>query len=201
MANFLNRYQVPLLNTEPLHVVFRATVIVGDLANGYYDWTLKNSLVTATPRVDLDPANIYGIDYFTFSADIAGQDYSAAIIDNSAPPGGHKGVPQFHLYVASELGGPILFQPIPLGQFYEEASFPKWKRYSKDISDGGDSLDIGFQGIQNTNQFQGAFEARLQQNQALIGKQSITLTFAFGLIAIKDERFIREYRSPDKGVG
>lgn len=201
-VHYLNRHQVPLLTTNPLHVVFKVTRTLGDLVPTYYDWILTNSTVTASPRVDLDPDNMYAIDYFTFSADIEGSDYSAAIIDSSSAPGSTPGIPRFHLYVDSEKGGPLLTQPIPLPQFYQNADFPKWRKYSKSRTQAGGSAGgrpiIGVQGIKTTNQFSGAFEARLQQTLALAGKQSITLIFAFGLLEIKDEKFNEKYRKPSE---
>ncbi len=199
MAHFMNSNQVPYLKTEPLHVVFRAKAKVGDLAFGYYDWTLASSTVYGNPRVDLNPANLYAIEHFTFSADVSQEDYSASIIDDSAAPGGTIGVPRFHLYVDSEKGGPILLQPIPIPQFYQQAAFPKWRLYTKENSESDTDptsgiSNIGFLGIKSTNQFQGAFEARLAQSGPLIGKQTISLIFAFDLLEIRDEAFIADYR-------
>lgn len=193
--NFINRNDVPLLKSEPLHVVFRATAEVGDFDATYYDWTVASSTVYGSPRVDLDPANLYALEHFTFSADVDEGDFMSAIVDTSASSGGTLGVPRFHLYVDSEKGGPILLQPIPLPQYYQEAAFPKWKQYTKERQDGTDSDSIAYQGIKQTNQFQGAFEARLQQIGPLLGKQKISLVFAFGLIEIRDEAFIKAYRS------
>jgi len=40
MTRFLNRNQIPLLKSEPLHAVFRSRAVTGTEQIGYYDWTL-----------------------------------------------------------------------------------------------------------------------------------------------------------------
>lgn len=202
-VTYINKNQIPYLKTEPLHAVFRSKARVGQIAAGFYDFALllnagqptPNGTNRANPRVDLDPANLYILDYFTFSADIAEEDYTAAIIDDSAPAGTDAGLPRFHLYVDSEVGGPILKQPLPLPQFYKEATYPKWREYSKEASDDIDATSIVLSGIKPTNQFRGAFEARLEQIGALIGKQIITLTLTLGMLEVRDENFIRDYKA------
>lgn len=200
---FLNRNQVPLLTSEPLHIVFRSKARVGQVAPTFYDFSINvnagqptpNGTSDANPRADLDPANLYAIDHFTFSADVAPEDYSSAIIDDTAAPDVVPGVPRFHLYVFSETTAPILKQPIPLAQFYQNAPFPKWRDYQKEVSDFGDQTLAIFQGIKGTNQFRGAFEARLAQTVALMGKQVITLILSLGVVEIRDERFIKAYKA------
>lgn len=200
-VNYLNRNQVPYLKTEPFHVVFRSKANVGQIVPGYYDWSVNtnagqpdpNGRVVSSPRADLDPQALYVIQHFTFSADIDPADFSGAIVDDSAAPDVVPGIPRFHLYVDSENSGPILKQPIPLPQFYEEAEFPKWRVYSKEASDFSGSVGVGFLGIKNTNQFVGAFEARLAQTAPLIGKGTITLILALNVLEVRDENFIKEY--------
>lgn len=208
---YLNREQIPYLKTEPFHVVFRSKANLGQITPGFYDWSVginplqptPNGRVVSSPRADLDPANLYAIEHFTFSADIAPEDYSGAIIDTTAAPDVVPGIPRFHLYVQSEGTGPILKQPIPLPQYYQEASFPKWREYSKEASDFASNfagtpnaqVGIGFLGLKSTNQFVGAFEARLQQNAALLGKGTITLILALSVLEIRDENFIKEYKA------
>ncbi len=210
-VNYLNREQIPYLKTEPFHVVFRSKANIGQIAPGFYDWSVgtnplqptPNGRVVSSPRADLDPANLYIIEHFTFSADIAEEDYSGAIVDTTAAPDVVPGIPRFHLYVQSENSGPILKQPIPLPQYYQEANFPKWREYSKEASDfstnfagtPGQQVGIGFLGIKSTNQFVGAFEARLAQSVALLGKGSITLILAMGVLEVRDENFIKEYKA------
>lgn len=199
--HYLNRNQVPYLKTEPFHVVFRSKANVGQIVAGFYDWSVNtnalqptpNGRVVSSPRADLDPQALYIIQHFTFSADIDGQDYSGAIVDDTAAPDVVPGIPRFHLYVQSENNGPILKQPIPLPQYYQEAEFPKWRVYSKEASDFSGSVGVGFLGIKNTNQFVGAFEARLAQTVPLIGKGTITLIMALNVLEVRDENFIKEY--------
>lgn len=199
--HYLNRNQVPYLKTEPFHVVFRSKANIGQIVAGFYDWSVNtnttqptpNGRVVSSPRADLDPQALYIIQHFTFSADIDGSDYSGAIVDDTAAPDVVPGLPRFHLYVQSENSGPILKQPIPLPQFYQEAEFPKWRVYSKESSDFSGSLGVGFLGVKNTNQFVGAFEARLQQTAPLIGKGTITLIMALNVLEVRDENFIKEY--------
>lgn len=202
-VKYLNRNQIPFLKTEPLHVVFRSKARVGQIVPGFYDFSINanagqptpNGTVDCNPRADLDPANLYAIEHITFSADVAPADYSGAIIDDTAAPDTVPGIPRFHLYVFSENSGPILKQPIPLAQYFENTPFPKWRDYQKEVSDFGDQTLVVFQGIKATNQFRGAFEARLQQTPALIGKQVVTLILALGLLEIRDENFIKEYKA------
>lgn len=210
-VKYLNREQIPYLKTEPFHVVFRSKANLGQITPGYYDWSVgvnplqptPNGRVVSSPRADLDPANLYVIENFTFSADIAEEDYSGAIIDTTAAPDVVPGIPRFHLYVQSESGGPILKQPIPLPQYYQEASFPKWREYSKESSEfssgfsatPGQQVGVGFMGLKNTNQFVGAFEARLAQSVALLGKGTITLIMSMGVLEVRDENFIKEYKA------
>lgn len=210
-VKYLSREQIPYLKSEPFHVVFRSKATVGIIAPAFYDWSVginplqptPNGRVVSSPRADLDPANLYIIDTFTFSADIAQEDYSGAIVDDTAAPDVVPGIPRFHLYVQSEGTGPILKQPIPLPQFYQGAAFPKWREYSKEASDfssdfagaPGQQVGVGFMGLKNTNQFVGAFEARLQQNPALIGKGTITMILALSVLEVRDENFIREYKA------
>lgn len=202
-VNYLSKDQIPYLKTEPLHIVFRSKATVGIVTPGYYDWTVNtstlqptpNGRVVASPRADLDPANLYIIEHFTFSADVAEEDFSGAIVDDTAATDVAPGIPRFHLYVQSESSAPILKQPIPLSQYYQEADFPKWREYSKEASDINIPNGIGFMVIKNTNQFVGAFEARLRQGVSLMGKTSITLILALGLLEVKDENFIREYKA------
>lgn len=201
-VTYINRNQVPYLKTEPFHVVFRSKANVGQITPGFYDWSVNtnplqptpNGRVVSSPRADLDPECLYVIQHFTFSADVDPADYAGAIIDATAAPDVVPGIPRFHLYVQSENTGPILKQPIPLPQFYEEAEFPKWRVYSKEASDLS-GIGVGFMGIKNTNQFIGAFEARLQQTAPLIGKGSITLIMALGVLEIRDENFIKVYKA------
>ncbi len=208
---YMDRDQIPYLKTEPFHVVFRSKAGLGVISPGLYDWSVgtnplqptPNGRVVSNPRADLDPANLYVIESFTFSADIAETDYSGAIIDTTAAPDVVPGIPRFHLYVQSESNGPILKQPIPLPQYYQEANFPKWREYSKTASDfatnfagtPGQQVGVGFLGLKSTNQFVGAFEARLSQTIALLGKQSITLILALGVLEIRDENFIKSYKA------
>jgi len=210
-VKYLNREQIPYLKTEPFHVVFRSKANIGQITPGFYDWSVginplqptPNGRVVSSPRADLDPANLYVIEHFTFSADIAEEDYSGAIIDTTAAPDVVPGIPRFHLYVQSEGTGPILKQPIPLPQYYPEATFPKWREYSKEASDfssnfataPGQQVGVGFLGLKSTNQFVGAFEGRLQQNAALIGKGTITMILALGVLEVRDENFIKEYKA------
>lgn len=202
-VTYINREQIPYLKTEPLHVVFRSKANVGQINPGYYDWAVTtnpnqptpNGRVVASPRADLDPANMYIIEYFTFSADVDEADYSGAIVDTSAALGVTPGLPRFHLYVQSEGTGPILKQPIPLPQYYQENSFPKWRVYSKESSDFGSQTGVAFLGMKSVNQFVGAFEARLQQTLPLIGKGTITLILSLGVLEVKDENFIRQYQA------
>jgi hypothetical protein len=199
---YLNKDQIPYLKTEPLHIVFRSKATLGAVAGGYYDWSVNttpvqptpNGRITGSPRADLDPANLYVIESFTFSADLAEADYSGAIVDDSAAPDVTPGIPRFHLYVQSESTGPILKQPIPVPQYYQESSFPKWKLYTKEASDVNSPNGTSFLTLKNTNQFQAAFEGRLIQTPSLIGKGTITLIVALNVLEIKDENFIREYR-------
>jgi len=203
MIKYLNKDQIPYLKTEPLHIVFRSKALVGAVAGGFYDWSVNtlaaqptpNGRVTASPRADLDPANLYVIESFTFSADIGQDDYSGAIIDNTSAPDVTPGLPRFHLYVLSEGTSPILTQPIPVPQYYPESVFPKWRLYSKEASDVNIPNGTGFLAFKNTNQFQGAFEGRLVQTPALIGKQSITLILALNVLEIRDQAFIQAYRA------
>jgi hypothetical protein len=208
--DFLNKHQAPLLKCDPLHVSFRSTQTLGLLRAGFYDWTLQNAIVTASPRVDIDPQNLYAIEYFTFSADVEGSDFSAAIVPNSAPPGGTVGIPRLSLYLHTEKGANILKQPLPLPQFYQNAPFPRWRMLLKEHGEEGAAdalsglagfpvMDLGAQGIKSTDQFDAGFEASLQQTAALVGKASITLILAFGLLEIKDENFIKAYRASGAG--
>ena len=188
-VRYINKNAIPLLHADPLNVVFRVT---RPAIAGFYDWTVDNALTPGDPRVDLDPANLYALEYFTFSADLDPADYSGNIIDASAAPGAVPGIPRFNLYVDSEgPRSPILKQPIPLAQFYPNAEFPKWRVYSKEQSDFGNTGFVGFQGMKSTNQFQGAFQARLA---AILGKPSVTMIFSFSLLEIKDDNFIRDYK-------
>ena len=201
--HYLNQNQIPFLKTEPLHVVFRSKAALGQIAPGFYDWSVvtnplqpvPNGRVTGNPRADLDPANLYIIRSFTFSADVSEEDYSGAIVDDTSAPTVTPGLPRFHLYVQSESTGPINKQPIPLPQYYPEAEYPKWREYSKEATDVNATLGVGFQTMKSTNQFQGAFEGRLRQTVALAGKVSITLILAFTVLEVKDENFIREYKA------
>lgn len=200
-VTYINKDQLPFLKTEPMHIVFRSKANVGQVAPGFYDWAVTtnpnqptpNGRVVASPRADLDPANLYIIQHFTFSADIDEADYSGSIIDTTAALGVTPGIPRFHLYVQSEGTGPILKQPIPIPQYYQESDFPKWRVYSKESSDFGNQTSIAFQGVKSTNQFVGAFEARLAQTIPLIGKGTITLILSLGVLEVKDENFIRQY--------
>jgi len=202
-VTYINREQIPYLKTEPMHVVFRSKANIGQITPGYYDWAVTtnpnqptpNGRVVASPRADLDPANMYIIEHFTFSADIDEADYSGAIIDTTAALGVTPGIPRFHLYVQSEGTGPILKQPIPIPQYYQESAFPKWRVYSKEHSDFGNQTGVAFLGMKNVNQFVGAFEARLQQTLPLIGKGTITLILSLGVLEVKDENFIRQYQA------
>ena len=187
---YINKFDVPLLRAEPLNVVFRSS---RPAIAGFYDWTVGNSLAAATPRVDLDPANLYALEYFTFSADLNAADYSGNIVDTTAAADGVPGIPRLSLYVDSEgPRAPILTQPIPVAQYYQNAPFPKWRMFSAEVSDFGNTGLIAFQGIKGTNQFQAAFEARLN---AILGKPTLTLIFSFGLLEIKDENFTKDYKS------
>lgn len=202
-VTYINREQIPYLKTEPMHVVFRSKANVGQVTPGYYDWAVTtnpnqpspNGRVVSNPRADLDPANLYIIEHFTFSADVDEADYSGAIVDTSAALGVTPGIPRFHLYVQSEGAGPILKQPIPIPQYYQESSFPKWRVYSKEQSDFGNQTGVAFLGMKSVNQFVGAFEARLQQTLPLIGKGTITLIMSLGVLEVKDENFIRQYQA------
>lgn len=199
-VTYINRNQIPYLKTEPMHVVFRSKANIGQINPGFYDWAVTtnpnqptpNGRVVANPRADLDPANMYVIEHFTFSADVAEEDYSGAIIDTSAALGVTPGIPRFHLYVQSEGTGPILKQPIPIPQYYQESSFPKWRVYTKESSDFGNQTSVAFLGMKSTNQFIGAFEARLAQTIPLIGKGTITLIMSLGVLEIRDEQFIKK---------
>lgn len=205
MITYLNKNQLPLLKTEPFHIVFRSKARLGQLVPTFYDWGLTtlaaqptpNGRVMAAPRADLDPAKLYAIENFTFSADIDEADFSGAIIDDSSATaqGFGAGVPRFHLYVLSESTGPILKQPIPLPQYYQDQPFPKWREYTKEVSDLGNQVAIVSTGMKRTNQFQGAFEARLTQTAALFGKQIITLILSLTVLEISDENFIRDYKA------
>lgn len=216
---FLNSHQVPHHKAEPVQVVFRLAAGLGDIAPGYYDWTLSRGFpapagtvppppapqilpqpFAAQPRVDLDPQNLYAVQGFSFSADIESVDYAAAIDVLSVPPGGTAGVPVFTLQVDSEKGAPITKQPIPLPQFYENVAFPKWRQYLSEndevqgsVSGGVQTMDIAFMGIKSTNQFEGSFQARLQQTPSLIGKASITLILTLNMLEIRDPAFISQY--------
>jgi hypothetical protein len=210
MTRYLNRNQIPLLKSNPLHAVFRSRAVTGTEQLGFYDWTLQDApvtdtrkgLITANPRVDIDPANLYAIDYFTFSADVESADYESNIVDASAAIGGIPGIPRFSLYMTAESGRPVLKQPIPLPQYYTEAAYPKWKVFHEEMEDvsgvivaGVPVIDISSVGIKKVNQFQGGFEARLSQGVNLVGKQNITLILALGLLEIRDEGFIKAYRN------
>jgi len=216
MTRFLNRNQIPFLKSEPLHAVFRSRAVTGTEQIGYYDWTLQDApptdtrkgLVTANPRVDIDPNNLYAIDYFTFSADVEEADFESQIIDDSAAPGGIAGIPRFSLYMTASAGHPILKQPIPLPQYYPEATYPKWKVYSEESEDvsgvivgGVPIIDISPASMKKVNQFQGGFEGRLIQGFPLVGKQNITLILALGIIEIRDESFIKAYRHGEIEMG
>jgi hypothetical protein len=210
MVTYMNRNQIPFLKTEPLHAVFRSKARMGQIVAGFYDFALvtdpaqptPNGTNRASPRVDLDPDNLYIIDYFTFSANIGEDDYADAIVDDTAAAGTDPGLPRFHLYVESELGGPILKQPIPLPQYYQDAPYPKWRDFSKEASDNIDTTSIVLSGMKSTNQLQGAFEGRFAVTPALAGKQIITLTLAFGMLEIRDMEFIRQYKAHvEKPIG
>lgn len=202
-VNYINRNQIPYLKAEPFHVVFRSKANLGQITPGFYDWTVNtnalqptpNGRVVGTPRADLNPAHLYIIEHFTFSADVSQEDYSGAIIDDTAAPDVTPGIPRFHLYVQSETTGPILTQPIPLPQFYPEATFPKWRLYSKEASDFAGNAGVAFLSMKSTNQFEAAFEARLAQTAALLGKTSITMIFALSVLQVTDENFIRAYKA------
>jgi len=209
MINYINKDQIPYLKTEPFHIVFRSKASLGILQGGYYDWGVNtnalqpspNGLVVADPRVDLNPQHLYVIENFTFSADIAEQDFSGAIIDSTSAPENIPTIPRFNLSVQSEATGVIIKQPIPLPQYYQGSTFPKWRVYTKEASDllagvnGGAINGPQYLTLKNTNQFQGSFQGRLQQTTPLIGKGTITLIIAFNLLEIADENFIREYRA------
>ncbi len=204
-VRYINRNQIPYLNAEPFHVVFRSKANLGQIAPGFYDWSVNtnpvqgtpNGRVTGNPRADLNPAHLYIIEHFTFSADVAQEDYSGAIIDTSAAPDVTPGIPRFSLYVQSENGN-ILSQPIPLPQYYPEATFPKWKVYSKEASDFSGQDGIAFLSMKSTNQFEGAFEARLQGSIALMGKGTITMILALNMLEVTDENFIKEYKAANE---
>lgn len=197
---YLSKNQIPYLKSNPIVVTFRATAGAGALQIGYFDWTLGSSRVTAFPRVDLNPQNLYAIGYYSFSADVEQADYQAGFDVLTAAPGGIPGLPRFNLYAQSEGSGPILQQSIPVPQYCEDNEYEKWRVYSKEQSDGGNTLNIGFMGIKNTNQFEAAFEARLIQLPAFAGKQQINLIFSFELMEIRDADFIRAYKQSQKSA-
>jgi hypothetical protein len=213
-VRYLNKNQIPLLNVEPLHAVFRSRAVTGIEQLGFYDWTLQNApptdtrkgLVQASPRVDIDPNNLYAIEYFTFSADIDGGDFESCINDVTAANGGIPGIPRFSLYTTANASSPILKQPIPLPQYYTEATYPKWKVFSEESEDvsgvvvgGVPVIDLSPVSMKRGNQFVGAFEARLNQLVALVGKENITLILTLGIMEIRDEGFIKAYRHGEIG--
>jgi hypothetical protein len=198
--DYLNRNQIPYLKTNPIVLTFIATANAGAKQIGFFDWTLQTSRITANPRVDLNPQNLYAIHYYSFTADIEQADYQSSMDILTTPPGGIAGVPRFNLYVQSEGSGPILNQSIPIPQYCEDNDYEKWRVYSKENSDGANQLSIAFQGIKNTNQFEGAFEARIAQLPALAGKQNISLIFSISMSEIRDAGFISQYKQAQKSA-
>lgn len=179
---WVNKNQIPLGTANPIQLTYRETVTP---ILGLYTWSLSVNGLFA-PRVDLNPNHLYAFQTVSFSADIEGFDYQAAI-DTTL-----NGGPRFHLSMESEAGGAILNQPIPLPTFFDDSPFDMWKRNNKTVGADFNSGALLLMNMRDSNQFIGSFEGRLIQTPALVGKGSITLIMRFSMLEVKDEKFARE---------
>ena len=178
----INKNQIPLISANPIQITYRETA---NLGLGLYTWLLTvNGLFN--PRMDLNPNHLYAFQSMSFSADIEGFDYQAAI-DTSL-----NGGPRFFLQTEGEAGGSILGQPVPLPTYFDDSPFDFWDRNNKTVGADFGSGNMLLMNMRDSNQYMGSFEGRLIQTPALVGKASITMIMRFNLIEIKDEKFARE---------
>lgn len=149
--------RVPLTVSNPILYQFSQTA---NLVGGHYEWV--GTKAALSPDRSVLPSAMYWFRTVTVSADVAPEDYTAAIVT----------APSFSLFLKQDAGALFFTDPIRLAQFMQNAPC----EFARDPE-------------ADPNGFLGAITGKLKQIDALWGKTSITIFVTLTAQEIGDDKF------------
>lgn len=154
---------LPYISSPPIQFVYESTA---NLSIGSYIWDDAPSVLT--PNRPILTNAVYYFRTVTLSADIEGQDFTAAIVTT----------PEFFMFRRADARAVLFREPVQMNMFFDQLDYRlTWVSQQED------------------DQLFGAFRGTLVQTAALIGKITITLKAVITAQEIGDAHFVEAFRA------
>lgn len=168
---------LPYKNSPPVQFVYESEAT---LSLGRFVWDDAPSELV--PNRPIMPNALYYFRNVTLTADISGDDFTAAL---SQPVlNGENQSPKFQMHLVSQALVPQFREPLVMNQFYQQFDYRLfWKsQQGNEGQDGSDEMRASFRGA-------------ITQTPALIGLTSVTLKAVVAAQEIVDENFIELFET------